>query len=290
MPPSQKRLAANRANAKKGGARTPEHKAAVRHNALKHGLWANSAVAIKAGPLAETEEEIKEFSPGSSMAWLLVTLLRRTWRSRSRGSPCSWPGRCVATRCCAPAPLTPARRSTGSPKSRNSNRPPASCSTLLTGSKPAGPTRAAAAIAQVLERDLAILELTRADVAVTPDFAVIARVLDRCHDEVTIGVSKPRTAAAWEHVAVRMFDRAFADAGDALDWALDRIAESARAVRLLNNEWARLTTTQEIELGAPLDRRVAVLRHQYDRKVVLYYKVRTTPQFIREPLSNDGQK
>ena len=86
-----------------------------------------------------------------------------------------------------------------------------------------------------------------------------------------------------------MFDRAFADAGDALHWALHRIAESARAVRLLNNERARLTTTQEIELGAPLDRRVAVRQASTTARSFCIQGPHH-PQFIREPLSHDGQK
>jgi len=48
MTVSEKQLQANRENAQKGGVKTPEGKAMVKYNALKHGLLAKEAV-ITAG-------------------------------------------------------------------------------------------------------------------------------------------------------------------------------------------------------------------------------------------------
>lgn len=56
MTVSQKQLAANRNNAKRGGVKTSEGKAIVKYNALKHGLLAQEAV-ITAGEGAENPDE-----------------------------------------------------------------------------------------------------------------------------------------------------------------------------------------------------------------------------------------
>lgn len=53
---SQKQLEANRRNAKKAGVKTPEGKAIVKYNALKHGLLAKEAV-VTVGEGAEDPEE-----------------------------------------------------------------------------------------------------------------------------------------------------------------------------------------------------------------------------------------
>ncbi|MHC4645130.1 MAG: hypothetical protein ACYTBJ_06495 [Planctomycetota bacterium] len=56
MSVSKKQLAANRNNAPKGGAKTPEGRAVVKYNALKHGLLAKETV-ITVGDGAENPEE-----------------------------------------------------------------------------------------------------------------------------------------------------------------------------------------------------------------------------------------
>ena len=55
MAVSEKQLAANRINAKKGGPKTEEGKAIVKYNALKHGLLAKTVV-ITQGEGAESQE------------------------------------------------------------------------------------------------------------------------------------------------------------------------------------------------------------------------------------------
>ncbi len=56
MTVSEKQLQANRENAQKGGVKTPEGKAIVKYNALKHGLLAKEVV-IAVGDGAENPEE-----------------------------------------------------------------------------------------------------------------------------------------------------------------------------------------------------------------------------------------
>ncbi len=56
MTVSKKQLEANKKNAQKGGVKTPEGKAIVKYNALKHGLLAKEAV-ITVGEGAESPEE-----------------------------------------------------------------------------------------------------------------------------------------------------------------------------------------------------------------------------------------
>jgi len=56
MTVSEKQLQANRENAQKGGVKTPEGKAIVKYNALKHGLLAKEVV-ITVGDGAENPEE-----------------------------------------------------------------------------------------------------------------------------------------------------------------------------------------------------------------------------------------
>lgn len=56
MTVSEKQLEANRANAQKGGVKTPEGKEIVKYNALKHGLLAKEVV-ITIGEGAENPEE-----------------------------------------------------------------------------------------------------------------------------------------------------------------------------------------------------------------------------------------
>lgn len=56
MTVSSKQLEANRKNAQKGGVKTPEGKAIVKYNALKHGLLAKEVV-ITTGDGAESQEE-----------------------------------------------------------------------------------------------------------------------------------------------------------------------------------------------------------------------------------------
>ena len=56
MSVSEKQLQANRENALKGGVKTPEGKAIVKYNALKHGLLAKEVV-ITVGDGAENPEE-----------------------------------------------------------------------------------------------------------------------------------------------------------------------------------------------------------------------------------------
>lgn len=56
MTVSQKQLEANIKNAKKGGVKTPEGKARVKYNALRHGLLAQEVV-VTVGEGAENPEE-----------------------------------------------------------------------------------------------------------------------------------------------------------------------------------------------------------------------------------------
>jgi hypothetical protein len=66
MTVSQKQLEANRANARKGGVKTPEGKEIVRYNALKHGLLAREAV-ITVGEGAENPDEFAALLEDLSM-------------------------------------------------------------------------------------------------------------------------------------------------------------------------------------------------------------------------------
>lgn len=50
MSVSKKQLAANRRNAKKGGPKTPEGKAVIKYNALKHGLLAKETIVSDENP------------------------------------------------------------------------------------------------------------------------------------------------------------------------------------------------------------------------------------------------
>ncbi len=59
---SEKALAARRANAKKStGPKTPEGKARVGENAVKHGAFARKVTCITHGPLAEDRGEVESF-------------------------------------------------------------------------------------------------------------------------------------------------------------------------------------------------------------------------------------
>jgi len=87
---SKKQLAANKKNAKKGGVKTPEGKAVVKYNALKHGLLAKEIV-ITVGEGAENPEEfqsllnnlMEELQPIGSIEEMLVEKVASAyWRMR----------------------------------------------------------------------------------------------------------------------------------------------------------------------------------------------------------------
>ena len=88
---SPRRLAARRANARKGtGPRTPEGKNAVRLNALKHGFFARDVVNLELDGPARAQEFktlldalLEEFQPQSASERMLVDELAAScWRSR----------------------------------------------------------------------------------------------------------------------------------------------------------------------------------------------------------------
>lgn len=90
MTVSQKQLEANRTNATKGGVKTPEGKAIVKYNALKHGLLAQEAV-ITVGDGAENPQEFEglwnslktQFAPEGALEEMLVEKVAVAyWRMR----------------------------------------------------------------------------------------------------------------------------------------------------------------------------------------------------------------
>jgi hypothetical protein len=90
MTVSEKQLQANRKNAQKGGVRTPEGKAIVKYNALKHGLLAKEAV-IMVGDGAENPEEFNslledlrvQLAPEGTLEEMLVEKIAIAyWRLR----------------------------------------------------------------------------------------------------------------------------------------------------------------------------------------------------------------
>ena len=90
MTVSSKQLEANRKNAEKGGVKTPEGKAIVKYNALKHGLLAKEVV-ISLGEGTEDPEEFnsllddlkEQFSPVGTLEEMLVEKIAVSyWRLR----------------------------------------------------------------------------------------------------------------------------------------------------------------------------------------------------------------
>ncbi len=90
MTVSTKQLEANKKNAKKGGVKTPEGKAVVKYNALKHGLLAKEVI-ITVGEGAEDVEEFhsllnslnEELQPVGSVEEMLVEKIASAyWRLR----------------------------------------------------------------------------------------------------------------------------------------------------------------------------------------------------------------
>jgi hypothetical protein len=76
---SKKQLQANRKNAPKGGVKTPEGKAIVKYNALRHRLLAREAVVT----VGEGAENPDEFSG-------LLATSRRSSGQRALWRKCSW--------------------------------------------------------------------------------------------------------------------------------------------------------------------------------------------------------
>jgi len=90
MTVSKKQLEANKKNAQKGGVKTPEGKAIVKYNALKHGLLAKEAV-ITVGEGAESPEEFNvlledlktQLAPAGTLEEMLVEKVAVAyWRLR----------------------------------------------------------------------------------------------------------------------------------------------------------------------------------------------------------------
>ncbi len=90
MTVSKKQLEANKKNAQKGGAKTPEGKAIVKYNALKHGLLAKEVV-ITVGEGAESPEEFDalledlktQFAPAGTLEEMLTEKIAVAyWRLR----------------------------------------------------------------------------------------------------------------------------------------------------------------------------------------------------------------
>jgi hypothetical protein len=90
MTVSKKQLEANKKNAQKGGAKTPEGKAIVKYNALKHGLLAKEVV-ITVGEGAESPEEFNsllgdlrtQLNPMGTLEEMLVEkIVVAYWRLR----------------------------------------------------------------------------------------------------------------------------------------------------------------------------------------------------------------
>ena len=189
------------ADAKKGGARTlTRSSCGTTRWSMACGRTAPSRSRRVRWP--RPRRRSRSFSPGSSMAWLLRTLLRRNLALDIARIALSWPGRCVAMRLWRQrAPLDAGEAEHWLTQSFPTHRLLVSCSTLLTGSKPAGLTprrrRPSRKRSSATCDPRAHARRCRRDSAL----CIIARVLDRCHDEATFGVSEPRTAAAWEHVA-----------------------------------------------------------------------------------------
>ena len=87
---SKKQLEANRKNAQKGGVKTPEGRAIVKYNALKHGLLANEAV-VTVGEGAENPDEFNglladlkaQLKPEGTLEEMLVEKIAAAyWRLR----------------------------------------------------------------------------------------------------------------------------------------------------------------------------------------------------------------
>jgi hypothetical protein len=90
MAVSAKQLAANRANAKKGGVKTAKGKTVARYNALKHGLLAQEVVLTQLGP-AENPADfenlltdlVHQFQPQGRLELMLVERIAVCyWRLR----------------------------------------------------------------------------------------------------------------------------------------------------------------------------------------------------------------
>jgi len=90
MTTSEKQLRANRKNAQKGGVKTPEGRAIVKYNALKHGLLANEAV-VTVGEGAENPDEFNglladlkaQLKPEGTLEEMLVEKIAAAyWRLR----------------------------------------------------------------------------------------------------------------------------------------------------------------------------------------------------------------
>ena len=90
MTVSEKQLEANKKNAQKGGVKTPEGKAIVKYNALKHGLLAKEVV-VTVGEGAENPEEFNtlledlkaQLAPEGTLEEMLVEKIAVAyWRLR----------------------------------------------------------------------------------------------------------------------------------------------------------------------------------------------------------------
>jgi hypothetical protein len=89
---NEKELAARRANAKQStGPRSPEGKARVRQNAVKHGAYGRDTISITGGPLAENPDEVEAFysaileelDPQSPLQWAMARdIASLAWRQR----------------------------------------------------------------------------------------------------------------------------------------------------------------------------------------------------------------
>lgn len=83
---TEKQIKANRENAKKGGVKTPEGKAIVRYNALKHGLLSKEVLLKKEDEKSLTELGQKlqgEIKPQTEIEVILVDrIIANVWRLR----------------------------------------------------------------------------------------------------------------------------------------------------------------------------------------------------------------
>jgi len=83
---TEKQIKANRENAKKGGVKTPEGKAIVRYNALKHGLLSNKVLMNneRKSELEDMSRKIRaDLKPQSAIEMLLVDrIIANFWRLR----------------------------------------------------------------------------------------------------------------------------------------------------------------------------------------------------------------
>jgi hypothetical protein len=81
---TEKQIKANRENAKKGGVKTPEGKAIVRYNALKHGLLSKEVLleGEDEKSLVELRKKLyRELKPASELELILVDrIVANTWR------------------------------------------------------------------------------------------------------------------------------------------------------------------------------------------------------------------